>query len=70
MNLQTTLAVQALHAAVDDLLNKAVDQALVIARAAAPGAPEDELRSMCTRIAATRMAEDAKAVRPDVKAAA
>ena len=70
MNLQTTLAVQALHAAVDALLNRAADQALVLASAAAPDAPEDELRAMCQRIAATRMLEDLEAVRPDVKAAA
>lgn len=69
MNLQTTLAVEALHAAVDNLLNKAVEQALVIASAAAPDAPEDDLRAMCTRIAATRMFEDIEAIEPDVRAA-
>lgn len=58
---------QALHAGLDKLLNEAADQALVIARAAAPDAPEDDLRAMCTRIAATRMLEDLEAVRPDVK---
>ena len=58
---------QALHAGLDTLLSKVVDQALIIARANAPDAPEDDLRAMCQRIAATHMLEDLEAVRPDVK---